>query len=96
MTRKDALPSHVCLLDLIHFRAYSAPREHAGVASNVDTGRTLDSWGPGGRKLVGPKHELAVGEVGPMVVIDAGSILNSSCIFGGSDGEIGDLIVSRL
>ena len=70
-TKKDALPSHVRLLDFIHFCAYSAPREHAGVTLDVYIGRIHDSSCiPGGHELVGPKHDLAVGWVGPMVMMD--------------------------
>jgi hypothetical protein len=97
VTKKDVLPSHVRLLNLIHFCAYSAPRERTSVALNVDTGRILDSSCiPGGRELVEPKHGLAVDWVGPMVVIDTGRVLESPCVFGGRDCEIDDLVVSRL
>ena len=84
--KKDVLPSHVRLLDFIHFCAYSAPREHAGVTLDVDIGRIHDSSCiPGGHELVGPKHDLAVGWVGPMVMMD---ILRG--------GGVGLMAVSRM
>jgi hypothetical protein len=49
----------------------SAPREYVGVASNVNTERIFDlSCVPGGRELVGHIHDLVVGWVRRMVVID--------------------------
>ena len=71
-TVKNALPSHVRLLDLIDFGAYGTPGKHPGVAWDVaarwifDYARVI-----GGRALAGPDHVLAVGRVGPMLVVDA-------------------------
>ena len=71
-TAKNALPSHVRLLDLSDFCAYSTTGEHAGVAWNVGTRWILDyTCLTGGRALAGPNHVLTVGRVGPMLVVDA-------------------------
>jgi hypothetical protein len=67
-----ALPSYVRLLDLSDFCAYSTAGEHAGVAWDVGTGGILDySCVTGGGALAGPNHVLAVGRVGPVLVVDA-------------------------
>ena len=70
-TGKNALPSHVRLLNLADFRAYSTTGEDAIVAWDVDTRWILDSsCVPGSRDLVRPNHGLTVGRVGPMLVMN--------------------------
>jgi len=68
---EDALPSYVCLLNLDDLCAYGLTGEYAGAACNVAAGRILDSSCViGCQTLVGPKHGLVVGWIGPMVMID--------------------------
>lgn len=69
--RKNALPSYVCLLDLLHFCTYGAAGEHPCVALDVYVRRVRDRLCvPASHALAWAEHVMVMGWIRPMVVMN--------------------------